>query len=94
MAIMDKKEFMKKLSDGDLKKVDGGEWNGCSISEEEYDELMTLYVAYGKTADNSPEEAAAMEAMEAFGRRMDAKYGPNPEGKDVYDIAFWAYYGL
>ena len=41
MAIMDKKEFMKKISDGDLNRVNGG------TEEDFWKEVDKLYAHYG-----------------------------------------------
>ena len=60
----------------ELQKVNGGEWDLNSLTEEEAREYECLW-GYFVSNIGYPKEGKAHQAVLDFERRMDEKYGPN-----------------
>ena len=74
MAIIEKKDSMKKISDEDLKDISGGAWNKDTITPKEREEFERILALL------DDEDVTAWEfwlRYKPFAIRMDAKYGPN-----------------
>ena len=74
MAIVDKKDLMKKLSPEDLKEISGGTWNKDTITPEEREEFERILALLD---DDNVTAWEFWDQYEPFARSMDAKYGPN-----------------